>query len=1183
MLSTTGCTLFKRVVDRPVAVLMLSLAAALFGALAYQQLPVALMPPLAYPTLTVQTSYQGAAPEEVESELTQPIEEQLSTLEGLMSMRSRSRPGMSEITLELRWGTRLDSALQRVYERLDRMRFPPEVDPPLVLRYDPTLDPLLVLSLSPQLERQERSTDRLSRQLEAASKQTATKPSGELMSDLGRAQLSLTRRYAEEVLAPQLYQVEGVAAVKVTGGERPLLDVRLNPDALQRLQLSVEDVTRSLSEAHVNLAGGLLHTERGDVLIRTLSEISSIEQLSSLVIQRPQRALNVSSETPTSREQALRGVRLGEIAEVERSFLERTSWVQLNETPAVRVQIYRQADSDLVEVSRSLRELLFKPNDQGGLQLKIPHPSGLRAALISDQARFIERALAEVNSAIAIGGLLAILILYAFLSSWSQTLIVAVAIPLSVILAFIPLQLAGVSLNLMSLGGLALGVGMLVDNAVVVLESISRRRERGAHAAIAAERGVAEVGGAVFASTLTTVAVFAPVAFIEGFAGQVFRDLALTVVAALLASLLVALFVVPTLAARMRVRDDAEDQGETTDTLAPVEVSPRLRADQWSQWRAQFREAGWGRRARLLGLIPLIHTEWSLSVIAINTLNTIAVTLWIVKIMISIPLWLVLTPLRYLSHLITRLNVWVTRAYLRSLRVVIWRPSLMIAIAIGLLFGAYLTYQQVARVLLPEVAQGVIIAELEYPVGTSIEGVQRRVQRWVDRLQRLPKVKRVDVLIGQDESAEQPGERREPHQARLTVQLSAPEEERSVQHTLRRWGNREAGATLKLSRPSLLSVKPPLRVVIFGQDLALLRRVEDEVVHLLHEIPQLSDLKRTFGQGFPEVKIEYDYAKLAHRGLTPREIADQVKSQLTGREALELIWSGERIPVRVRASYAETINQDDLAQLPIHAAQTRLGAVPLNSLAQLSMGEGPAELRHVDGARAAEITGRVPSAELEEVTEALRAQLSARSWPQGVEVRLAGQEREVAESSRELTTTLLISLFLVLVVMATQFESIRIPLLIMGSVPLAFTGVLFGLWSTQTPLSVVVFVGMITLSGVVVNNAIVFLDAAQRARSDGLASTLQEAIYWAGERRLRPILMTTLTTLFGLIPMLISSGEGSELRSPLALTLIFGLASSTLLLLYVIPALYLLFAPKQVGASSRHETPPPITSSDVRL
>jgi hydrophobic/amphiphilic exporter-1 (mainly G- bacteria), HAE1 family len=1121
--------MFKRVVERPIAVFMLSLAAALFGLLAYQQLSVSLMPPLSYPSLTVLTNYPGAAPEEVEIEITNLLEERLSTLEGLTSIRSRSLSGQSEITLALRWATQLDQALQRVYERLDRVELPNGVASPQVLRYDPTLEPLLVLALAPKNE-------------------------GGDLSTISTSSLAKTRRYADEVLSPLLYQVDGVAAVKVTGGDQALIDIRVHIDTLQRLGLTIEEVSQALRAAHINQAGGLLHTESGDILIRTISEIKTLDGLKALVIKK--LALTEYVQDINSEILAEGGwITLQDIAEVEQRFVERTSWVQLNQSPAIRVQVYRQSEGDMVSISTKVKEMLFgrhgrKKNVERVLQ--VPHPEGLEIELISDQAYFIERALSEVNQAIGLGGLLAILILYAFLSSWTQTLIIAIAIPLSVILAFIPLQIFEVSLNLMSLGGLALGVGMLVDNAVVVLESIYRYREEGEPIKSAAELGVHEVASAVFASTLTTVAVFAPVAFIEGFAGQVFRDLALTVVSALIASLFVALFVVPTLAAHLYRTQKYEEW-----TLQ----RPHLKPNQWIVWYQKWGILSFKGKCLHLLLFPIYWLEGTLSLFSAVLLVLSLSIIGGLKLIISPPLRVILVPLRYLSVITSSLYELTRDAYVTLLSVTMRFPSLVVLGSVLLLtLGGYLL-RDIPRALLPDVAQGVVIAELEYPVGTSLEGTQRRIQPWVTRLLQLEEVERVDVIIGQDESDEQPGERRAPHQARLTISLSKPSFESGLNKRLRSWMSREAGASLRLSKPTLIHINAPVRIVVKGQSLSQLQEVEEQVIKVCETMPELSDIEKTFGRGSPEVQIIYDHAKLRHLGLSPQTLAQQLKNQLSGLNTLELLWDGEKLPVRVRADYADQIQRDDLSTLPIKAAQNANISIPLGSLVTFKSSEGPAEIRHVDGQRAAEITAYVSAFELDYAAQKLDHMLSLLHIPSNMELLTDGQEKEMRESTTELSLVLLISLFLVFVVMATQFESVRLPLLIMGAVPFALIGVIGGLWLTNTPLSVVVFVGMITLGGVVVNNAIVFVDAIQRIREKYPSQSILITLKSAGARRLRPILMTTLTTLIGLLPMLGSSGEGSELRSPLALTLIFGLSFSTILVLFVIPALYQLFIP----------------------
>ena len=1108
--------MFRLVVQRPIAVAMISLAAALFGLLSLQQRPMSLMPPLSFPTLTILTEYQGAAPEEVETELTDPIEERLGTIEGLRALRSTSKAGLSEVKLELAWGADLNYTLQRIYERLDRLKLPEGIDPPQVLRYDPTLEPLMVVALT----------------------------------QTGRQELSELRRYAEDSLSPALYQLEGVAAVKVTGGAQARVEVELRPEALVRYKLTPQLVAERLRAAHVNLAGGQLRTDNGELLVRTLAQIQDLEALGELLVHQEGGAW----------------VKLKDIATLQMGTEERRSWVQVGLDQAVRVQIYRQADANLVELARALRTKLFKEAKgaasaeplTGALSLALPHPKGVSAHLVQDQARFIERALSAVGLAIWSGGLLAIIILYLFLRSAYQTLVVALSIPLSVILSFIPLHAFNVSLNLMSLGGLALGVGMLVDNAVVVLESIAKERERGRAAHEAAVIGAAEVGSAVLASTLTTVAVFLPVAFIEGIAGQVFRDLALTVVSALVASLAVALGVVPTLAARdpsarAALTPLGDPEGQRFARLLPLRQLPEL----WGR-RRQLGTARWA-----LGLpltLPLAVLETLVFLCGDLLLIGLTLSLGILSLPWRGLVWVVGRPMRGLSYLVG-LNVsWLERSYSLLLSRSLRRPSLPIFAALACAYLAWGLADEVPRSLLPEVSQGALIAELSYPVGTSLEDTRARAQGWIERLnERADEVQRVELLIGQDESDQQAGGERGPHQARLTISLRRRGQEEQLSERLRSWALNEPGAELKVSRPSLLTLRPPLRVALRGRHLSALKEAEARVYQALSSLEGLSDLERSMGQGYPEVRVRYDSARLSFLGLSPLEVAQQLRAQLTGVEALELRWDSVMTPIVVRVEGAEQLSEDKLPSLMVMSGAA--GALPLASIAGLISGQGPAEIRHLDGQRAAEVSAYASAFELGRRADELNEVLASLSLPAGVELSLAGQESEMSESATQLSLTLLLSLFLVFVVMATQFESVRAPLLIMGSVPLAAIGVLVGLWWTQTPLSVVVFVGMITLSGVVVNNAIVYVDAAQRAAARGLAAT--EALIEAGRARLRPILMTTLTTLIGLLPMLSPEGEGAELRAPLALTLIFGLGVSTLLILFVLPALSKALAPPQ--------------------
>ena len=404
---------------------------------------------------------------------------------------------------------------------------------------------------------------------------------------------------------------------------------------------------------------------------------------------------------------------------------------------------------------------------------------------------------------------------------------------------------------------------------------------------------------------------------------------------------------------------------------------------------------------------------------------------------------------------------------------------------------------------------------------------------------------------------------------------------------LRVWIQAEPGATLNVKRPSLLTLRPPLRVVLKGHDLTALQEAEKMTYLRLRDLPALSDIERTFGQGYPEVQIQYDYPMLARLGLSPRAVAEQLRDQLSGRESLEVLWANVNLPVRVRNQGVDTKNETDLPSMQIKIparlnptsdpsntpSPLQSSTVPLASVATFIQGEGPAEIRHVNGQRAAEVSAYVSAFALGEQAQRVEDLLADLTLPSGIEPSLSGQDTEMKESLSQLSMILLLSLFLVYVVMTSQFESLRSPLLIMGAVPLAGVGVLLGLRWTHTPLSIVVFVGLITLGGVVVNNAIVYLDAAQRFHRRG--DEKSAALISAGRQRLRPILMTTLTTLIGLTPMLSPDGEGAELRAPLALTLMFGLASSTLLVLFVLPALYQLFGRSPSVSRVEAELGPP--------
>lgn len=1129
--------MFRFATARPVAVFMITAAATFFGILAYGQLGLELMPDLDYPTLTIRTEYPAAAPEEVEQEITRHVESVVGTVESLVGMQSRSRAGGSEVVLEFDWKTDMDRAAQRVRERLARIRPPAGAEPPLLLRRDPSLLPVMSLAVS------------------------------------GSGSLTELRQYAEDVLSPELARLEGVAAVRVLGGLEREVQVRMRPAALAARGLSVQQVVNRLRAANVNVAGGTLKEGTVEFLVRTVAELRTAQALRQVVVFESTPGAGLVATDAASAEVAndMALVRLGDVAEVLPTTKEARSMVRVDGRAAVRVDIDRQAGANIVEVCTRVEEAVFgTPEQQAyakahppgspppglgekrGRSKRVEHrqmidfiayqsPREMQVTLLSEQASFIEAALDEVRGAALIGGILAIFILYVFLRSGYSTLVIAVAIPVSVAVTFVPLLLFGVTLNIMSLGGLALGIGMLVDNSVVVLESIYRCREEGDAIIAAAIRGTQEVGAAVIASTLTTVAVFLPIVFVEGVAGQVFGDLALAVVCSLLASLVVALFVVPMLASR---RFDGVGQSVDLPDRWHVALSAGPR------WWAR-RHTGGGRLLMLL-TAPYVLLQTVLEVVG----NAIMLVLGALVL-----------PLSFIARSVARASrviLWPvvaligalidgTRAVYGPVLRAALRAPLAVALIVGVLgWGAWLLSRDLGAELIPEVRQGVVTAELQFPVGTPLPETAERATAFEQGARQIAGVAGVDAFVGEPDDLSDTTAERGSHTVSVRVRLADAGTEDAAADALRRIQQGIPGMEMVLSRPTLFSLRPPIRVEVIGHDLTLLTRLTRQLTPRIAAVEGVTDVRSSMRRGYPELQVRFDRARLAALGLDVRQVAEGLRRQIEGEVATQLRQRIDRVDVRVRVDPQAISSREALEALVVNPGAAV--PLPLEAVAVIDPGEGPAEIRHVDGLRAAVITGRTTGFDLGTAASAVRAELVARPVPSGFELRLHGQDEEMQTSLDSLKFALLLAIFLVYVVMASQFESVRAPLVIMGSLPLAGIGVLMALGLLGEPLSVVVFVGLITLAGIVVNNAIVLVDYAQQLQARGLA--IDDALVEAGRTRLRPILMTTMTTVLALLPLALGAGEGAELRRPMAITLISGLVFSTGLTLIVIPVLY---------------------------
>lgn len=1096
------------VVSRPVAVVMVFLAALVFGLVSYMRLPIELMPDMSYPTITVRTAWDGAAPQEVETQISQPIEESLSTLNGLIDLQSRSKAGSSDVVLGFDWGTDMAGASQSIRESLQTTSLPKDADRPMILRYDPTLEPFLRLALS--------STD----ETEANSPAT----------------LARLRVVADLELKRALEAMQGVAAVRVRGGFEREIHIALREDWMVARQVTVDAVRNALQSENINLAGGSVLEGDKEYLVRTLNEYTSIDELYSLGIRRNDGVV----------------IPLTDLAEITDGHKERQVLSRLDGGEAVELEVFKEAGANVVRLADTVQAQLYGDGMLNkGLVAELP--DGMKLIVLDDQASFIAAAVSNLRSTAILGGLFAVVILFLFLKDWRSTGIIGLAIPISIAIGFAPLYLAGISLNLMSLGGLALGVGMLVDNAVVVLESIQRYREAGDDRRVAASRGAADVASAVVASTLTTVAVFAPIAFVEGVAGELFGDLSLAVVSSLLASLAVALLLVPTLAG-------LEIQLGQGSLERPVVLAGPLEQARASRTWMQASPIRWLAA-------PYVLLRFVLTVVA-RALLAAAVVLsaWGTRagfLVAKVVLWLPVRGMELAATGFNKLFDLFERLYAGFLASALQHGLLLVVAAVGLFVASVLAIPLLGTELIPEVHQGRFTVDLALPVGAPLQRTQRVADEAESRILRHPQVGTAYSTVGADQRADTSADQGE-HTARIRVELKgaqnlAAREESTMEdlrHSLAGLGE------IKLSRPSLFSTATPIEVVLFGPELDELKQVGATVAEALGQMPGLADVRSSQVDGHPEIQIVYDRERLHRLGLDPATVAQQVRDKVQGVVATRIQKGSERIDLRVQLLEANRDTLDDLRRLNVNPQLQPI--VPLESVAAFEEAVGPSEIRRVDQQRAVVVSANLAGFDLGSMGTAIEDRLATLSLPPGITWQVAGQSSEMEESLASLEFALLLAVFLVYVIMASTFENLGHPFVILFSVPLAVIGTVPALLVAGQAISVVVFIGLIVLAGVVVNNAIVLVDTINRRRAEGLDPV--EAVRVAGRLRLRPILITTATTVLGLLPLSLGLGAGAEIQQPLAVTVIGGLTSSTVLTLIAIPVVYTLFTGRKSDA-----------------
>jgi len=1160
---------------------MFYVAVAVLGIVSFVRLPIDLLPDIAFPTLSVWTTYTGAGPSEVERYVTDPIEEGLGRVPGVRRVTSSSREGQSLVRLQFGWGTDMEFAALHVREQLEDLRnqLPETSDRPDILTSDPTGDPILTIAVT-----------------------------GEGLEPL--AQLS------ETVLKRRLEQLDGVALAAVTGAPERELRVVVDPDRLEAHGLSLSDITGALDRANYSAPGGMIRRGRFQYSLRTMGQFTSVEQLGEVAVGRegggaggggPPGSGGGSSGRRSGgagRNGASAGgpasfVRLDQVATVLDTVADAQTISRFDGEQAIGLQVYKESGTNTVRVADQVRATLD--------QLRGEYP-GIHMAVASSQAVFIRQAISNVVQSLLLGGLLAFLVLFLFLRDPRYPVAIGLAIPISVLAAFALCYFADVSLNVMSLGGLALGVGMLVDNSIVVLENVFRHREEeGAAPREAASRGASEVAGAITASTLTTVAVFGPVLYVKGVAGALFGDLSLAVAFSLLASLLVALTLLPVLAARFgggRGAGEAGPGGAVASGATPASAGAGTASGEEAG-----SGAGGGRgespdgaagddRGRVPGGAPPPRASRP------RRLLGRALALWRLLRRWAAAAGRALRSAagyvagsvrdsyrdlgRAAGRAVSRVTTPVFEAFDRRFRRFAARYEAALEWALvhrgqvlgwtlALLVAAVLLGGALPRSLMPRVDEGAFRVDLELPTGTPLPVTSATAARVEVLLRQTDGVESVFARVGRARGAEAAAsELSGVSTAALEVRLAphappAAEVAASVRRRIAsagvdpRYVSFETGRASSLGR-ALGAGGADLAVQVKGERLDELVTVAESARARLAGSARFADPRVDLRRTQPELAVDIDREAVARYGLTVRQVADQVEAYLRGAQTDRPYAEFSR-KVGIRVVLPAAARTD----LPAVLGLT-VGGVPLRALVTAHRDYAPVEIRHDGQARTVQVLADVTGAGLSRAVDEARSRLSGLRPPPGVTVRVGGQNEEMRESFRSLLFAFGLALLLVYLILAAQFESVLQPVVVLIAVPLAAIGAVPALWVARDGLNVMSGIGLVILIGIVVNDAIVKVDFINQRRAAGLP--LRGAILEAGRLRLRPIVMTTVTTVFGLLPMALGWGAGADLRAPLAVAVIGGLLSSTLLTLIVVPVVYSLVARRGEGVAAPAGGPP---------
>ena len=1009
-------------VRRPIFISMVCCIVVVLGGIALRYLPVDLFPEIDFPAVSITTTYDDASPEEVEELISRPIERAISAVTGIEEIFSSSAEETSSVTVKFTWGSNLEEAVSDIRDRIDRVMksLPDDVERPTLRRFDSAAMPIMRLGVSTSMD------------------------------------LLEAKKLLEDQVQYRLERIEGVASANITGGLTREIQVRLDVDKAKLLNIPLTTLLEKLRSANITTPAGNLKSGTREIRMRTLGTFESLDDIRNLFVTIAPDGSHIL---------------LKDIADVVDTHSDITRHVRINGRPGIYIQIYKQSGANTVAVAAAVNNELKKINEEMSNEFNI--------IPVFDSSEFIRRSIDNVSNTAVTGGLLAVVVLFLFLCNFRSTLIIALSIPLSVIATFVLVYFCGYTINIMTLGGLALGVGMLVDNSIVVLENIVRLHDEGMERRDAAIRATSEVTGALIASTLTTVAVFLPLVFTKGMAGVMFRQLAVVIAFALLCSLISALSLVPMLAGHILGKSINEQ------------------------------ESGGGIVSRL-------------------------------------------------GRLLLRGFAALADYYAEMLDLVLGHRLLTVFIALLLLAGSALLAPMIGTELMPASDEGQLRIDLEDAVGTGADFVNETVMITEPIIRR-----EVPGLVSWTSSAGASSWRASGgHKASYNIKLvSRSQRKESAEAIAARLGkllNKLPGTVFRVrSRQSFFgggSGGESLTLDVRGYDFATAEALATRIAEIIRKVDGVTDVRLSRDLGMPETRVVIDRQKAGTMKVSVRNIADTLRTVLAGSEAGNFRENGDEYKILVKVGNADRLNAERILDMTVRNEDNE--NIALRNLVSMEKVLGPVTIERKNQQRVLTVSANLFERDLGSAVAEVREKLKAlEPLPAEFSLAFTGNYEDQQETFRELGMAFVLALVLVYMVMACQFESLIDPLIVMFSVPLGAIGVILALFTTYTTFNMQSFIGCVMLAGIVVNNAILLVDTANLLRRrDGME--LKAAVRETGRRRLRPILMTTLTTVLGLIPLALGWGEGGETQAPLARAVIGGLVSSTVITLFFIPALY---------------------------